>query len=186
MRELILGGQKSGKSRTAELRAAQWLRQPGHEALLIATALAGDAEMTQRIARHRRERSARLPALPTLEVADGLAAALGAQSSPRRLLVVDCLTLWLTQLMLPPGSASPPLQRLPGEIDVLVAAVAAAPGPLVLVSNEIGLGVTPASPEARAVVDALGVLHQRIATHCERVTLMVAGIECPIRGAGGR
>src|ERR1700682_307259 len=97
-RELILGGQKSGKSRAAEARAARWLGVAGHEALLVATARAGDVEVAARIARHREERAARIPNLQTLEQCEGLSGALAEWSRPHRLVVVDCLTLWLTQL----------------------------------------------------------------------------------------
>src|ERR1700736_5420568 len=96
-RELILGGQKSGKSRAAEARAARWLDDAGREALLVATARAGDAEMAERIARHREERAIRIPNLKTVEQCDALPEALAEWSRPHRLVIVDCLTLWLTQ-----------------------------------------------------------------------------------------
>ena len=183
MRELILGGQRSGKSRTAEARAAAWLARPGREAVLIATALAGDAEMAGRIVRHRAARASRVPRLATHEEPRHLAAALGRHSAAHRLVVVDCLTLWLTQLALPPEGAGAAPEQIAEAVRGLLAALAQARGPVVLVSNEIGLGVAPLSAEARRVVDALGVLHQDVAAACERVTLMVAGIECRIKGA---
>ncbi|MEY4754905.1 MAG: hypothetical protein RJA44_2580, partial [Pseudomonadota bacterium] len=99
--ELVLGGQKSGKSRCAELRAAAWLAQPGRSALLVATARAGDEEMAERIRRHQLDRAARVPGLATLEEPLALAAALQAHSRPERLLLVDCLTLWLTNWLMP-------------------------------------------------------------------------------------
>ena len=182
-RELILGGQKSGKSRTAEARAARWLEAAEHQALLVATALAGDAEMTDRIARHREQRRARVPKLNTLEQADGLAELLTEWSRPHRMIIVDCLTLWLTQLLLPLEGAPLEDAGLGVRIEALVAAVRGAPGPVILVSNEIGWGVSPLSAEARRFVDALGLLHQTVATACDRVTLMVAGCELTIRGA---
>ena len=101
-RELILGGQKSGKSRRAEQLAAAWLAQsPAHQAVLIATAQAHDAEMRERIARHQRERAARVPGLRTVEVPHDLADALAAHGSAHTLVVVDCLTLWLTNWRMP-------------------------------------------------------------------------------------
>ncbi|NRF70469.1 bifunctional adenosylcobinamide kinase/adenosylcobinamide-phosphate guanylyltransferase [Aquincola sp. S2] len=175
MHELILGGQKSGKSRAAEIRAAAWLATPGHDALLIATALAGDAEMAARIARHQIERAARVPALRTLEEPRALGATLRAQAAPQRLLLVDCLTLWATNLLMPLHGPSLDEAAWDGTVDDLVAALASSTGPVVLVSNEIGLGLSPLSPEARRCVDALGTLHQRLGRACERVTLMVAG-----------
>ncbi|HEX3138439.1 MAG TPA: bifunctional adenosylcobinamide kinase/adenosylcobinamide-phosphate guanylyltransferase, partial [Rhizobacter sp.] len=103
--ELILGGQRSGKSRCAEQRAAAWLAQPGHSAVLLATALAHDDEMRERIARHRADRARRVPALQAEEVPLALAEALRAWSTPQRLVVVDCLTLWVTNLLMPMESA---------------------------------------------------------------------------------
>jgi adenosylcobinamide kinase / adenosylcobinamide-phosphate guanylyltransferase len=180
MHELILGGARSGKSRCAEQRAAAWIAQPGHSALLLATALAGDAEMAARIARHRADRAERLPGLPALEVPQHLARAVAVHTAPERLLVIDCLTLWLTQLLMPPQGL--PAADADAEQESLLLALASARGPVVLVSNEIGLGVMPMSPEARGAVDALGRLHQRVAAACARVTLMVAGIELPVKG----
>lgn len=183
MRELILGGQKSGKSRTAESRAARWLDTAGHEATLVATALAGDTEMAARIARHREERRARIPKINTVEQADALPESLAEWSRPHRLIVIDCLTLWLTQLMLPQRGAPLGSVEVQSRIDALAAALRATPGPVVLVSNEIGLGVSPLSAEARGFIDALGTLHQAVAAACDRVTLMVAGCELTVRGA---
>jgi len=185
LHELILGGAKSGKSRRAEDRAAQWLAgAPGRSAVLIATALAGDDEMAARIARHQRDRAERVPALATVEASLNLAEALRAQDDPQRLLVVDCLTLWLTQCLLPPPNcAGHPEQDWPAQEAALLQAVQAAHSPLVFVSNEIGLGVMPMSREARRCIDALGMLHQRLAACCPRVTLMVAGLPLAVKGA---
>ena len=185
-RELILGGQKSGKSRAAETRAARWLDIADHEALLVATARAGDADMAERIARHREERRVRIPRMKTLEPTDALADTLEAWSQPQRLVIVDCLTLWLTQLLMPPEEAlaPPPFDSSNAmvAIESLVLAARNAPGPLIFVSNEIGMGVSPLSSDARRFIDALGVLHQTLAGVCDRVTLMVAGCELPVRG----
>lgn len=175
MPELILGGQKSGKSRAAESRAAAWLAAPGREALLIATAIAGDDEMAARIARHRIDRAHRVPGLRTLEEPCALAPVLRAHSEPHRLLIVDCLTLWLTNLLLPLDGGALDAPALAAATDGLIDALRACRGPVVLVSNEVGLGVSPMSAEARLFVDALGTLHQRVAAVCEPVTLMVAG-----------
>jgi adenosylcobinamide kinase/adenosylcobinamide-phosphate guanylyltransferase len=175
--ELILGGAKSGKSRTAEGRAAAWLAADAdHRATLVATAVAGDDEMAQRIARHRSDRAARVPALQTLEAPQALGSTLRRLADPKRLLVVDCLTLWLTQCLLPPPgvSAAMPWQQ---EHETFIAALRDSASPIVLVSNEIGLGVMPMAREARSFIDTLGLLHQAVATHCQRVTLMVAGCE---------
>lgn len=179
--ELLLGGTRSGKSRRAELRAAAWLQTPGHQALLLATALAGDDEMQARIARHRADRAQRLPALATREVPHDLAAAVQAASTPQCLLVVDCLTLWLTQALMPLTGAPLDTTAWQQQQDALCQALRSAPGPVVLVSNEISLGVAPLGREVREYLDALGWLHQRVAAECARVTLMVAGLELRVK-----
>ena len=102
--EFILGGQKSGKSRRAEALAAAWLaRSPDHRAVLIATAEPHDAEMRERIARHQRERAARVPGLTTVEAPRDLAGAIADAGGADTLRIVDCLTLWLTQQLMPHG-----------------------------------------------------------------------------------
>ncbi len=179
--ELILGGQRSGKSRCAEARALVWLARPGHSALLLATALALDDEMRARIARHRADRASHVPGLATLEVPLDLAGALHEHTAPHRLVLVDCLTLWWTNLVMPvSGSVLPPADWADAR-ESLCAALQAARGPVLLVSNEIGLGVSPMSPEARGFVDGLGWLHQAVAAACTNVTLMVAGIDVPVK-----
>jgi len=178
---LVLGGQRSGKSRRAEALAAAWLDAPGREAVLVATASGGDAEMAERIATHRRDRAERVPGLATVEEPRALAAALRGCGAPQRLVIVDCLTLWLTNLLMPLTGAAVDPDTLTSAIDDLSLALRTSPGPVVLVSNEIGLGLTPLSREARRFVDELGRLHQRIAADCADVTLMVAGLEVPVK-----
>ena len=180
MRELILGGQRSGKSAAAERRAAAWLQGAAAQATFIATALAGDPEMRERIARHRVDRAARVPAMSTVEAPTALPDALRASSQAGRLVVIDCLTLWLTNLLMPMAGPALDAQAWSRVEEDLVDALKAAPGPWVVVSNEIGLGLSPMSGEARRYVDALGRLHQRVAAVCDRVTLMVAGRALPI------
>ena len=181
MRELILGGQRSGKSRCAESRAAAWLEQPGRSAVLLATALAGDDEMRARIAKHQADRARRVPALMTVEEPRELARAVRHNSAPSRLIVVDCLTLWLTNLLMPMRGDALDDDALAAVVATLCDALRCAPGPVLLVSNEIGLGLTPLTTASRRFVDELGWLHQLIAASCECVTLMVAGIEVPIK-----
>jgi adenosylcobinamide kinase / adenosylcobinamide-phosphate guanylyltransferase len=106
-----------------------------------------------------------------------LVRAIGSHSRPDTLVVVDCLTLWLTALLMP---ASGQAQAAPDD-QLIARAVAAAAGPLVLVSNEIGLGVIPMGGEARAFVDALGRLNQQAALACRRVTLMAAGLPLTLK-----
>lgn len=183
MHEFILGGQRSGKSRCGERRAADWLAQPGHRAVLLATALGGDDEMRERIWRHQLDRAERVPALALDEVPRDLADAIRRHSTPDCLVLVDCLTLWVTQWLMPMVHHGEPVEEavwLAVQAD-LEAALQTAPGPVVLVSNEIGLGLAPMSREARRCVDGLGRLHQRVAACCQRVTLVVAGIEMAVK-----
>ena len=179
--ELILGGQRSGKSHCAEQRAASWLTQASHTGVLLATAMAGDAEMTQRIAKHRADRAQRVPALVTVEEPRYLARALLTHSAPTQLVVVDCLTLWLTNLLMPwQGEAMTDATWAAARDEVLHASENAA-GPVVWVSNEIGSGLSPMGVEVRRFVDELGWLHQALAQRCQRVTLMVAGQELAVK-----
>ena len=187
--ELILGGQKSGKSRRAELLARDWLAQSAdHRAVLIATGQAWDDEMRERIARHQRDRAERVPGLQTVEEPHDVAAALTRLSTPHTLVVVDCLTLWLTQWTMPLGfetmnSVQKQAQALEwhAQAAMFLEAIRQSPGPVVLVGNEIGLGVIPMGREVRAFVDALGTLNQQVAQVCPRVTLMAAGLPLTLK-----
>lgn len=185
--ELILGGQKSGKTARAESLAAAWLAQsPAHEAVYIATAQAWDEEMRERIARHRQDRAQRVPRMRTVEEPLALAQAIGASSRPDTLVVVDCLTLWLTALLMPMADVREskwPAARTQKAPDALLSiAIASCSGPLVLISNEIGLGVIPMGRDVRTFVDSLGGLNQQAAAACERVTLMSAGLALALKG----
>jgi adenosylcobinamide kinase/adenosylcobinamide-phosphate guanylyltransferase len=171
--ELILGGQRSGKSRRAEMLAEAWLAQSSsHRAMFIATARAWDEEMRERIAQHQRDRAERLPRMATVEEPLHLAEAITRYSRADTLVVVDCLTLWLTNWLMPVEGDGAKAPCVPS----LSEAIRSSAGPLVLVSNEIGLGVVPLGSEVRAFVDALGRLNQETARACERVTLMAAGL----------
>lgn len=183
--ELILGGQKSGKSRRAELLARQWLLQSTeNRAVLIATAQPWDDEMRERITRHQQDRAARVPGMATVEEPLQLAQALAQHSRMHTLVVVDCLTLWLTNLLMPAESLKekePAAQEGRAQVAMLLGAIQAAEGPVVLVGNEIGLGVIPLGRETRAFVDALGRLNQDVAVTCQRVTLMAAGLPLTLK-----
>ena len=187
--ELILGGQKSGKSRRAELLARDWLAQStDHRAVLIATGQAWDDEMRERIARHKRDRAERVPGLQTVEEPHDVAAALTRLSTPHTLLVVDCLTLWLTHWTMPLGAEAMNFEQKQAlardwkaQAAMFLEAVRKSPGPVVLVGNEIGLGVIPMGREVRAFVDALGTLNQQVAQVCPRVTLMAAGLPLTLK-----
>jgi adenosylcobinamide kinase / adenosylcobinamide-phosphate guanylyltransferase len=191
--ELILGGQKSGKSRRAELLARQWLDQSSaHNAVLIATAQPWDEEMRQRIARHQTDRAQRVPGMTTVEEPLALVEAISQHSRADTLVLVDCLTLWLTNLLMPaephamvpdllPNKPVDPMQH--AQAATLLIAIKNAPGPVVIVGNEIGLGVIPMGREVRAFVDALGRLNQDVASVCSRVTLMAAGLPLTLKDA---
>ncbi len=184
--ELILGGQKSGKSRRAEQLAATWLAAaPAHRAVFIATAQPWDAEMRQRIARHQSDRAERVPGMLTVEEPLHLAETIAQHSRPDTLVVVDCLTLWLTNLLMPAEFIEnmPPAHIPPAQVAIFLEAITQATGPLVLVGNEIGLGVIPMGREVRAFVDALGSLNQQVAQRCQRVTLMAAGLPLTLKDA---
>ena len=182
--ELILGGQKSGKSRRAELRARDWLAQSDeHRAVLIAPGQAWDDEMRERIARHRRDRAERVPGLQTVEEWHDVAAAVAQHSRVQTLVVVDCLTLWLTHWTMPMGAEEMNLERKKAlsldwqsQAAMFLRVIRQSPCPVVLVGNEIGLGVIPMGREVRAFVDALGTLNQQVAEVCPRVTFMAAGL----------
>lgn len=201
--ELILGGQKSGKSRRAEQAAHTWLAQSAeHKAVLIATAQPWDEEMAQRIARHQSDRARRVPGLRTLEEPLAVAQAISRCSDAKTMVIVDCLTLWLTNLLMPPpgyqgsetGSQDTQKYQFTDQkgsvaqyprtqTATLLVAIKNAAGPLILVGNEIGLGVIPLGRETRAFVDALGQLNQQAAGACGRVTLMVAGLPLILKDA---
>lgn len=196
--EFILGGQRSGKSRRAELLAHDWLaRSSSHTAVMVATATAWDNEMVERIARHQQDRKERVPGMTTVEQPIALAQAIQAHSAPQTMVVVDCLTLWLTNLLMPHEDAEntententskyaskvPLAQLLRAQEATLLIAIEGAAGPVVLVGNEIGLGVVPMGRETRAFVDALGRLNQGVAAACERVTFMAAGLPLTLKG----
>lgn len=187
--ELILGGQKSGKSRRAELLARDWLAEAAdHRAVLIATGQAWDDEMRERIARHQRDRAERVPGLQTVEEPRDVAAVVALHSTPQTLLVVDCLTLWLTHWTMPVGVEAMSFEQKQAlaldwqaQAAMFLEAVRKSPGPVVLVGNEIGLGVIPMGREVRAFVDALGTLNQQVAQVCPRVTLMAAGLPLTLK-----
>jgi adenosylcobinamide kinase/adenosylcobinamide-phosphate guanylyltransferase len=181
--ELILGGQKSGKSRLAESRAQAWLAAaPRRRAVCLATGLAADAEMRQRIGRHQQDRVARVPGLTTHEEPRELAQALQQLSRPDTLVLVDCLATWLTQAMLPPPELEP-IADIASARQQLCYALADLPGPVVLVGHEIGWGVIPLGADVRRFVDELGLLNQALARLANRVTLVAAGCPLTLKGA---
>jgi len=166
LRALVLGGARSGKSRYAEsliaVLAPPWT--------YVATAEPGDAEMAERIAAHRSRRGANWQ---TIEAPRDLAAALETcRTTP---VLVDCLTLWLSNLMLADAA-------IDTEIAALEQALAARQAPVVLVANEVGSGIVPDYPLGRRFRDLQGILNQRIAARADRVVLMVAGLPLALKG----
>jgi adenosylcobinamide kinase/adenosylcobinamide-phosphate guanylyltransferase len=169
MKELILGGVRSGKSRLAEQRA----RAGGLQVLYIATAIAAlDTELDERIRQHRARRPANWA---VVEEPLALGQALRAHASVQRCLVVECLTLWLTNLLCTAAD------RFERERLSLLEALPTLAGDIILVSNETGFGVVPLGALSRRFVDASGELHQSLATICDRVTLAVAGLPFPLK-----
>ena len=169
MLELIVGGARSGKSQLAETRAAAC----GLAVTYVATGQALDEEMAARIAHHRSRRPAEWR---TVEAPLRLTAALAAEAAPDRCLVVDCLTLWLSNLLLAGKEAE--------ELPALLAVLPGLPGHIILVSNEVGWGIVPANALARRFSDEQGRLNQRVAALCDRVTLTVAGLPLELKPGG--
>jgi adenosylcobinamide kinase / adenosylcobinamide-phosphate guanylyltransferase len=164
---LVLGGARSGKSRYAESLFVQ-LPPPW---AYVATAEAGDEEMSARIAAHRARRG---PSWKTTEAPHELAEAI-ILSQPMPVLV-DCLTLWLSNLMLADWDIGAEIHRLERALDAALA-------PVVLVANEVGSGIVPDHPLGRKFRDLQGVLNQRIAARADHVVLMVAGLPLAVKGA---
>ena len=203
--EFILGGQRSGKSRRAEMLARIWLAQsPEHKAVLIATAQPWDDEMVERIRQHKQDRAERVSAMQTVEEPLELAHAITQHGDANTLVVVDCLTLWLTNLLMPPEATTNPAcfdenqqksaendkkyplkmvvaQQIRARVATFLIAIEKSQGPVVVVGNEIGLGVVPMGRETRAFVDELGRLNQEVAAVCARVTFMAAGLPLTLK-----
>jgi adenosylcobinamide kinase/adenosylcobinamide-phosphate guanylyltransferase len=170
VRTLILGGARSGKSALAERLA----HESGQAVVYIATAQAHDAEMAVRIAHHRDRRPAHWQ---SVEEPLALADTLRAYAHPDRCVLVDCLTLWLSNLL---GDADD--KRLGRECEAFLEVLPVLPGELLFVSNEVGLGVVPMGELTRRFVDEAGRLHQAMAARCERVLFVAAGLPLPLKG----
>ena len=181
MRELILGGARSGKSTLAEKRAAE----SGMQVIYIATAQALDGEMQRRIAHHRERRPA---SWGLVEAPLNLAETLRRSAAPDTCLLIDCLTLWLSNLLFAGSAASQaeaglavdcPLLR--DETQALINALPQLPGRIILVSNEVGWGIVPMAPVSRLFADEQGRLNQRVAALCQQVTLVAAGLPLALK-----
>ncbi|RMP67594.1 hypothetical protein ALQ18_01545 [Pseudomonas marginalis pv. marginalis] len=170
MLQLILGGARSGKSRLAEKLASD----SALPVIYVATSQPLDGEMNQRVALHRQRRP---QAWGLIEEPVELARVLRENAAADHCLLVDCLTLWLTNLLMLDDPA-----RLALERDQLLQTLASLPGEIIFVSNETGLGVVPLGELTRRYVDQAGWLHQALAERCQRVVLTVAGLPLTLKG----
>lgn len=174
----VLGGARSGKTRHGLALCEALHADRGLTPVYIATAQAFDGEMEERIALHKAERG---PAWRTVEAPgskpDDLTGAIRRESTDRTCLLVDCLTLWLTNLML--GGDTIDLDAARQE---LVAALGEAKGPIVIISNEVGLGIVPENALARRFRDEAGRLNQTVAAAADRVVLVAAGLPLTLKG----
>ena len=166
---LVLGGARSGKSAYAQSRAEAY----GSERLYLATAAAGDEEMAARIARHQADRG---QGWTTLEEPLHIAAALLAHAQPSRVVVVDCLTLWLSNLMLAGRDPGPALTALAD-------AMAKLAGPVIFVSNEVGMGLVPDNKLGREFRDWQGRANREIGAACDAVIFVAAGLPLQLKPA---
>jgi adenosylcobinamide kinase/adenosylcobinamide-phosphate guanylyltransferase len=165
---LVLGGARSGKSAYAEKLVAE----SGLEAVYVATAAAGDEEMAERVAEHKARRD---PSWRTIEASEALEDALQHETGEGRAMLVDCLTLWLSNIMLAGAD-------IETRSSALAQTAARAPGLRVFVSNEVGLGLVPETALGRRFRDAQGRLNQKMAAVADRVVFMAAGLPLVLKG----
>lgn len=173
---LIVGGARSGKSRFAQ----QLAERLGRNVLFVATAEAGDSEMAQRIALHRAERPSHWE---TLEQPLKLGAALAELPERCEIVLIDCLTLLISNVLLACGDNTDILNAQPkaeAEIEALLAAIERRTGVVIVVSGEVGMGLVPDNPLGRLYRDLLGRANQALAARADKVYLMVAGLAVEI------
>lgn len=170
MKQLILGGARSGKSALAERLATA----SGYPVLYVATAEAKDTSMAQRIAHHKNRRP---DSWALVEEPIHLARVLDQHAEAGRFILVDCLTLWLSNILFQENGDN--FQR---EMDLLFDVISQLPGNQLFVSNEVGMGIVPMGEVSRRFQDESGILHQRLAEVCDRVVLTVAGLPHVLKG----
>lgn len=171
-RLLVLGGCRSGKSRFAE----EWARQRSEHRLFIATLVPGDdVEMIERVKMHRRDRGEGWQAI---EEPEAVVDILSATSRSASVFLVDCLTLWITNLILRNRSD----QEILNEVQRLTDLLAAWSAPIALVANEVGLGIVPDNELARRFRDLAGWTNQQVAAVCDQVVFMAAGLPICLKG----
>jgi adenosyl cobinamide kinase/adenosyl cobinamide phosphate guanylyltransferase len=178
---LVTGGARAGKSRFAERLA---LDLGADDVGVVATAEALDDDMRRRIARHREVRRA---GWRTVEEPLALARGIAALAPPPRVVLVDCLTLWVSNVLLGGGDDVSDAElevRLDGSVDAILDAYDGGPSTLLLVTNEVGLGVVPPTSLGRRYRDLLGRVNQRIARRADQVYLVIAGIAVDVRALG--
>lgn len=189
MKELILGGARSGKSLLAEQRARKYANDHGMKVTYLATAQALDGEMARRVAHHRERRPAEWGCT---EETLHLAACLRELAAADTCVLVDCLTLWLSNLLFAGQAAAQaeageaidcPLFR--AETSALIELLPQLPGRIILVSNEVGWGIVPMHPVSRLFADEQGRLNQRVAAVCDQVTLVAAGLPLSLKSTAG-
>jgi len=168
----VIGGCRSGKSNYALDTAEQ---MPGDKKIFIATCLPKDDEMKQRIARHQEQRS---QTWTTVEEPVHLHESITKISRKATVILVDCLTLWITNIMLEAGNE----KKIESHVSKLIHALAAADCPVILVSNEVGTGIVPENILARQFRDVMGQVNQAVAQYAQKVVWMVAGIPVTIKG----
>ncbi len=178
---LILGGARSGKSAHAEQLAEAF----GKEVIYIATAQAGDGEMAERIGLHKQRRNGNWQ---TVEEPIALGEAIKRWSAPQRVLLVDCLTVWLSNLLFsevreyPEVGVITPPKAFNEQRTQLLDAMEQANGGVILVANEVGLGIIPQGAISRWFVDEAGRLNQAVAARCEQVIFVAAGLPLKLKG----
>lgn len=171
---LVLGGTRSGKSSFAQRLALE----RGVNVLFVATAEPGDAEMAVRISKHREERS---DVWRTIEEPKGVARAISA-AGPTHIVLLDCVTLWVSNLLLETGST---FEGALSELEALLSWYHANKAELIVVSNEVGLGIVPADEVSRAYTDWLGRFNQRLAAEADAVYFMIAGMPVELKSLVG-
>ena len=178
---LIFGGARSGKSAYAERLA----KESGKQVIYVATAQRGDGEMSARILQHRERRD---PSWITVEEPMALGALIAEKASPQHIVLIDCLTLWLSNLLFAEERAFPEV----GEIALpdcfheqrqsLLSAIEHANGDVIMVSNEVGMGIVPTGAISRWFVDEAGRLNQDVAVRCDQVVWVAAGLPLRLKG----
>ncbi|MGH8807827.1 MAG: bifunctional adenosylcobinamide kinase/adenosylcobinamide-phosphate guanylyltransferase [Noviherbaspirillum sp.] len=181
-RTLVLGGARSGKSAHAE----QLATASGKRVIYVATAQAGDAEMAARIAHHRQRRD---PAWSTVEETHALGGVILRWSAPDKLVLIDCLTVWLSNLLFSGNQDFPEVGRIlpPACFDeqraLFLQALEQAAGDVILVSNEVGMGIVPQGAISRWFADEAGRLNQAVAARCEGAVFVAAGLPLTLKAS---